>query len=385
MEKKKRLPLGVQDFSILRDDDYLYVDKTDLIYDLVHNNRAVFLSRPRRFGKSLLLSTIKYYFLGKKELFRGLAIEKLEEASKEPWAEYPVFYLSFIGDFTKTSGLTDLLKYSIFDFEKNYELPHIDFDENDLTSCFGNLFENTYKITGHKIVILVDEYDIPLLRVMRKNSEQMNINTNVCTSLYRALNDYKKYIHFCIITGYTNFTKSILLKNIEQLEDISFSEKFASICGINEQELKKYYTYYIHNLTHGYETNEKEIYAKLKTTYGGFHFGKNNKEIYNPDSLNRAFDENDIEYYWFEHSTPTFLIDTLKSAHFSIQKDFQTIEIIESELYNNELYSENLYSLLYQSGYLTIKSYNSQHQSYILGLPNKDVEYSFFKSLPNYL
>ena len=384
MEEKKKLPLGVQDFSILRDDDYLYVDKTDLIYDLVHNNRAVFLSRPRRFGKSLLLSTIKYYFLGKKELFKGLAIEKLEEASKEPWAEYPVLYFDFNGqNYGLFDGLDIILENHLKNWEKLYGITDI-IDSPSIR--FENIIKAAFEKTGKRVVVLVDEYDKPLLETMIIHSDIEEKNRATFKGVFGVLKKMDAYLQFYMFTGVTKFSKVSIFSDLNQLTDISLSEKYSTICGISQDELQTSFSPYIDSIANRFQLTHEQCYDELKQMYDGYHFCGEGEGLYNPYSLLHAFDENKFGAYWFESGTPTFLIAKLKTSKVDVRLFLNEIKISEVQLKDYRPENPDPTPLFYQSGYLTIKSYNLRQNSYKLGFPNNEVKYGFLESLaPSYL
>lgn len=387
MEQKKKLPLGVQDFDILRSNDYLYVDKTALIYDLVHNNRALFLSRPRRFGKSLLLSTIKYYFQGKKELFKGLAIEKLEEQSKEPWAEYPVMYFSLAsGEFTKPDGLRNALQRTLFEFEETYNLQHEAETNDTLPVHFAKTLQNANKKIGRRVVVLVDEYDNPLLKNLSIHPEQETENRELYKAFFAVLKDYDACLQFYMFTGVTKFSKVSIFSDLNQLTDISLSEKYSSICGISQEELTKNFASYIEYLSNHFKLTKDQCLLELKQMYDGYHFCGDGEGVYNPYSLIHAFDENKFGAYWFESGTPTFLINKLKTSKFDVRLLLDEIKVSETQLKDYRPENPDPAPLFYQSGYLTIKAYNVRQNSYKLGFPNYEVKYGFLESLaPSYL
>ena len=384
MEKLQLLPLGVQDFSILREGDYLYVDKTSLVYELTHTQRAVFLSRPRRFGKSLLLSTIRYYFLGRKDLFSGLAIEQLEEQSKEPWAEYPVMYFSLAsGEFMEKDGLAKKLRTSLNDFEEKYELPH---DEVTLAIRFAKALENANKKTGRKVVVLVDEYDNPLLKNMTVNPQQEEANRNLYKAFFATLKDCDEYLRFYMFTGVTKFSKVSIFSDLNQLTDISLISKYNSICGISQSELEGSFAPYVKKLAESCGFSESETLTELKRMYDGYHFSGEGEGMYNPFSLLHCFNENDFGSYWFESGTPTFLINKLNSANYDIRQFMCEVKANESELKDYRPEAADPTPLFYQSGYLTIKSWNQRQRSFKLGFPNAEVKFGFLNSLaPSYL
>ena len=384
MEKLQLLPLGVQDFSILREGDYLYVDKTSLIYELTHTQRAVFLSRPRRFGKSLLLSTIKYYFLGRKDLFSGLAIEQLEEQSKEPWAEYPVMYFSLAsGEFMEKDGLAKKLRTSLNDFEEKYELPH---DEVTLAIRFAKALENANKKTGRKVVVLVDEYDNPLLKNMTVNPQQEEANRNLYKNFFATLEDCDEYLRFYMFTGVTKFSKVSIFSDLNQLTDISMADEYAEICGITKQEIEDNFDLYIQNLSKKVCLSRDATLSELKRMYDGYHFSGEGEGMYNPFSLLHCFNECKFGNYWFESGTPTFLINKLNASNFDIRQFTDEVKVSESEIKDYRPENADPVPLFYQSGYLTIKSWNKRQNSYKLTFPNAEVKYGFLNSLaPSYL
>ena len=384
MEKLQLLPLSVQDFSILREGDYLYVDKTSLIYELTHTQRAVFLSRPRRFGKSLLLSAIKYYFLGRKDLFSGLAIEQLEEQSKAPWAEYPVMYFSLAsGEFMEKDGLAKKLRTSLNDFEEKYELPH---DEVTLAIRFAKALENANKKTGRKVVVLVDEYDNPLLKNMTVNPQQEEANRNLYKAFFATLKDCDEYLRFYMFTGVTKFSKVSIFSDLNQLTDVSLISKYNNICGISQSELEGTFAPYVKKLAESCGFSESETLAELKRMYDGYHFSGEGEGMYNPFSLLHCFNECKFGNYWFESGTPTFLINKLNASNFDIRQFTDEVKVSESEIKDYRPENADPVPLFYQSGYLTIKSWNKRQNSYKLTFPNAEVKFGFLNSLaPSYL
>lgn len=384
MEKLQLLPLGVQDFSILREGNYLYVDKTSLIYELTHTQRAVFLSRPRRFGKSLLLSAIKYYFLGRKDLFSGLAIEQLEEQGKEPWSEYPVMYFSLAsGEFMEKDGLAKKLRTSLNDFEEKYGLSH---DEVTLAIRFAKALENANKKTGRKVVVLVDEYDNPLLKNMTVNPQQEEANRNLYKAFFATLKDCDEYLRFYMFTGVTKFSKVSIFSDLNQLTDISMADEYAGICGITKQEIEDNFDLYIQNLSKKVCLSRDAALSELKRMYDGYHFSGEGEGMYNPFSLLHCFNECKFGNYWFESGTPTFLINKLNASNFDIRQFTDEVKVSESEIKDYRPENADPVPLFYQSGYLTIKSWNKRQNSYKLIFPNAEVKYGFLNSLaPSYL
>ena len=386
MEQKQRLPLGVQDFEKLRTENFLYVDKTALMYDLVHKNTAVFLSRPRRFGKSLLLSTLKYYFLGKKELFAGLAIEKLEAENEDAWAEYPVLYFSLAsGSYNSETGLFDKIKNTLALSEKEYEIP-VQSDETTLPVRFENDLRALVAKTGKKVVVLIDEYDKPLLETMTINESQENQNRLLYKEFWSVLKDCDAYLHFYLFTGVTKFSKVSIFSDLNQLTDITLSEVYNNICGISQSELEACFSDRIESLSQKFSMTKEECLAELKQRYDGYHFCKNGEGMYNPYSLLHAFEELDFGSYWFESGTPTFLINKLKASRYDVRNFVNEVKVSETALKDYRPENPDPAPLFYQSGYLTIKGFNLRQRSYKLGFPNAEVKYGFLDALaPSYL
>lgn len=386
MEKLQLLPLGIQDFCKLRQDNCLYIDKTSIIYELIHSNNAVFLSRPRRFGKSLLLSTIKYYFLGRKDLFSGLAIEKLENESKEPWAEYPVMYFSLAsGEFTEKEGLRNKLENILSQFTREYGLPEAN-PEETLPVRFENALISANKKTGKKVVVLIDEYDNPLLKNMTVNPEQETANRNLYKSFFATLKDCDEYLKFYMFTGVTKFSKVSIFSDLNQLTDISLNPLYNNICGISQSELEENFEPFINRLAQKMSFSYSECLDELKRMYDGYHFASSGDGMYNPFSLLHSFDEKDFGSYWFESGTPTFLINKLNASNYDIRKFTQEVKANESDLKDYRPENVDPTPLFYQSGYLTIKGWNQRQRSYKLGFPNAEVKYGFLNCLaPSYL
>ncbi|MBR6297155.1 MAG: ATP-binding protein [Treponema sp.] len=384
MEKLQLLPLGVQDFSILREGNYIYVDKTSLIYELTQTNRAVFLSRPRRFGKSLLLSTIKYYFLGSKDLFRGLEIERLESGNTEPWAEYPVLYFDLNGqDYTSHNGLVDIIENHLSAWEKEYGSERI---AQTPAVRFENVIRAAYEKTGKRVVVLVDEYDKPLLETMTVLPEIEEANRAAFKGIFGVLKKMDAYLRFYMFTGVTKFSKVSIFSDLNQLTDISLNPKYNALCGISQDELEKNFAPYIKNLADANGLSETECLDELRRMYDGYHFSGGGDGMYNPFSLLHCFDENRFGHYWFESGTPTFLINKLSSSNYDIRQLSSDIKISESGIKDYRPENADPVPLFYQSGYLTIKSWNQRQNSYRLGFPNAEVKYGFLNSLaPSYL
>ena len=379
----RKLPIGVQGFPSLRGDGFVYVDKTEYIYKLTQGSRQYFLFRPRRFGKSLLLSTMRAYFEGKKELFKGLAIERLVEGDADAWRPYPVFYFDFNKDSYQKNGiLEDVLEDHIKEWEKVYgsEDP-----EALLSERFRSIIRRAVDRTGRRVVILVDEYDKPLLEVM-KDPELEEHNKAVFKGFFSTLKSYDDYIRFVFITGVTKFSKVSIFSDLNQLYDISMVSDYAGICGITGQELPDNFEPEIERLAAQQELSKDECLARLKEKYDGYRFHQSSEGVYNPFSLLNCFANMEFGDYWFETGTPTFLVKRLREIGFDVASlSDRTLTATGQEL--SDYRGDNLdpVPLLYQTGYLTIADYDPEFGEYILGFPNEEVRYGFLRSLmPEY-
>ena len=346
-------PIGVQNFEKLRKNGYLYIDKTELIYQLVRRGTYYFLSRPRRFGKSLLLSTLMAYFQGKKELFKGLAIEQLEK----DWQEHPVFHLDLnIEKYDTPESLQYILDNAVSKWEDLYGSRP---SEVTLSLRFAGVIERAYQQTGQRVVILVDEYDKPMLQTIG-NEELQAIYRTTLKPFYGVLKSMDGCIKFALLTGVTKFGKVSVFSDLNNLNDISMDEPYAAICGITEQEIHDNFEEDIHQLAAEQKLTYDDVCRELKKRYDGYHFMENSIGIYNPFSLLNTFYKMKFGSYWFETGTPTYLLELLNSID-SISRD--PIPVI------------------YQSGYLTIKEYDEEFGLYKLGFPNMEVEEGFVRFL----
>ena len=366
-------PIGIQNFESLRKDAYLYIDKTALIYQLATTGRYYFLSRPRRFGKSLLLSTLEAYFQGKKELFEGLAIEKLEKE----WTEHPILHLDLnIARYASTSDLEDILNRNLVAWEKLYGA---DPAERSLPLRFAGIIDRAYHKTGQRTVILIDEYDKPLLQNLH-DEETQNQLRNMLKPFYGVLKTMDRAIRFALLTGVTKFGKVSVFSDLNNLDDISMRVPYAAICGITEEELRTYFEDDIHELASSLKLTYDETRTLLKRRYDGYHFVAEGPGLYNPFSLLNTFKYMRIDDYWFETGTPSYLVELLKHTHYDLyemantETDADTLNSIDSA-------SNNPIPVIYQSGYLTIKDYDPEFKIYRLGFPNREVEEGFIKYL----
>ena len=383
-ETIRKLPVGIQGFEKIRTDNFLYVDKTAYIYKLVHNNVPYFLSRPRRFGKSLLLSALKAYWEGKKDLFKGLAIEALEKDNAEAWKKYPVFYFDFNGANYQTEGaLEQKISSMLSEWEEEYGFENQD---SVLADRFRKLLRKAYEKTGLRSVILVDEYDKSLLDVINNELLQTH-NKEVFKGFFSTLKSCDELIQFIFITGVTKFHKVSIFSDLNQLKDISLTEEYASLCGITQGELMTYFSEEVRENAEKMHLEESEYVSLLKEQYDGYHFFPGAEGVYNPLSVLSSFFDKNFGSYWFETGTPTFLINKVKEVQFELRK-FTDGTIFASEAVLRDYTGETLglIPLLYQTGYLTIADYDIKKRKYTLCFPNDEVKYGFIESLvPSYI
>ncbi|MBR1684165.1 MAG: AAA family ATPase, partial [Clostridia bacterium] len=373
---ERKLPIGVQDFEKIITKNFLYVDKTKLIYQLFHEGTQCFLSRPRRFGKSLLLSTIKAYAEGKRELFRGLEIEKLEQA----WTSYPVFYFDFNGaNYLEQNALEEMLGSQLKEWEERYFGGQRGGDT--LSERFQTVLRRAYEQMGHRCVVLVDEYDKPLLDVV-DNPEMQEHNKAVFKGFFSTLKRCDAYIEFVFITGVTKFHKVSIFSDLNQLNDISLNEDYAGVCGITQEEILQYFSPEVERLAKRRNLTHEECMHKLQEWYDGYHFNASSEGVYNPFSLLKAFYEKSFGSYWFATGTPTFLVKKLKETSFDVRKfSDQTINANDSVLMDYTGESIDPVPLLYQTGYLTIAGCDERRSMYTLSFPNREVKYGFLESM----
>ena len=373
----QNLPIGIQNFEKLRNENLKYVDKTAIMYQLVKGGCYYFLSRPRRFGKSLFLSTLEAYFQGKKELFRGLAIEQLEK----DWTEYPILHLDLNTEkYATPNALTDVLNEILTGWEKEYGANEV---EIGLGRRFQGIIRRAYEKTGKQVVILVDEYDKPILQAIG-NVELQDAYRATLKGFYGALKSCDQYIKFAFLTGVTKFSKVSIFSDLNNIDDISMDAKYHDICGITEQELFLYFDPYIEAMAEKHQLNKKQICVRLKECYDGYHFSKEFLSgLYNPFSLLNAFNKNDFGSYWFETGTPTYLVELLKKHDYNLSR-LETEEVTVDELTGIDTMGSNPIPVIYQSGYLTIKDYDSEFGVYKLGFPNREVKEGFIRFLVPY-
>ena len=388
IDLSRKIPIGIQSFEDLRRKNFLYVDKTLYAFKLANLGKVYFLSRPRRFGKSLFLSTLKAYFLGQKELFKGLYLEKAEEKraeieKTEDWIEYPVLYMDFnVGRYDEPHSLKSHLNIVLSQFEEIYGARE---PEEEPAQRFAGIVQRAYEKTGKQVVILVDEYDKPLLQTMGINEALNEEFRNTLKAFYSVTKTCDQYIRFAFLTGVTKFSKVSIFSDLNNLQDISMLNDYAEICGLTQAEIEKTFKPEIERLA----TNTKKSYDKmleeLKKRYDGYKFSVLGESVYNPFSILNTFNSGELKNYWFATGTPTFLVNYLKDAHYNIPDLDGKVELNETgiELYRAD--AKNPLPILFQSGYLTIKEYIEEVNMYRLGFPNDEVRYGFLENLfPSY-
>ena len=380
-----KYPIGIQTFGDIREDGFVYVDKTDMVYSLANEGKTYFLSRPRRFGKSLLVSTLESYFLGKKELFKGLKIEALEQ----DWKVYPVLHVDFSsGKFSDINALKNLIDGQLSEWEEAYNV------KNKYSDCgprMKYLLQEIHKQTGMRVVVLVDEYDKPLLDVMglpyKVNYQGVEIsleeyNRNILKSFYSSFKAADADLRFVLLTGVTKFSQVSVFSGFNQPFDITMSAQYETICGISEREMEEYFHQQIGEMADENDCSFDEMKRGLKKQYDGYHFSKKMTEVYNPFSLLSAFQTKDIQNYWFQTGTPTYLIRLME--HFN-----ENLNEITGMYYAVQDFSdykadiEKPLPMIYQSGYLTIKDYDSLTKTFMLDIPNDEVKQGFVSLLAN--
>ena len=369
-------PIGIQDFEKIRKDGFVYVDKTDLVYKMAQKGGYYFLSRPRRFGKSLLVSTMEAYFSGKKELFDGLAIAELEK----DWIQYPVLRFDLSGkQYKSISDLTETLFQHLVKLEGLYGVkPQFESPE----ARFKDVIDAAYAKTGLGVVILIDEYDKPIVDSL--GDEKLNESfRSLLQGFYGVMKAKDACIKFGFLTGVSKIGKLSVFSGLNNLKDISMDARYTDICGISEKDLKKYFKESIRELAEVNKMSVKACYTQLAQMYDGYHFRQNSTGVYNPFSVLNTFETGDFDNYWFETATPSFLVRFLQRGNYKLD-DITRDRVPASLLKGGNSERPNAITLLYQTGYLTIKGYNEADRLYCLGYPNKEVEDSFMESLSEF-
>ena len=371
-----KYPIGVQAFEKLRAEGFVYVDKTALVHKMVQEGNYYFLSRPRRFGKSLLISTLKAYFEGRKDLFQGLAMEQLEQE----WRVHPVLHLDLnIEKYASQESLDNILETNLVQWEKLYGA---DPSERSFSLRFAGIIRRAYEKTGERVVILVDEYDKPLLQAISNKSLQDEYRATL-KSVYGALKSMDGCIRFALLTGVTKFSKVSVFSDLNNLNDISMDHRYTEICGISEKELHQYFQEDIQKMADKDGVTYEEMSERLRQNYDGYHFAPNTGGMYNPFSILNVLSRLQFGSYWFETGTPTYLVELLQKNDYALEEmdniivGFETISGIDAT-------DTDAIPVIFQSGYLTIKDFDPRFQSYTLGYPNKEVEMGFTKFLLPY-
>lgn len=370
-----KYPIGIQSFDRIIEDGYVYVDKTELIYNLTHESSIYFLSRPRRFGKSLLVSTLKNYYLGRKELFRGLAMERLETE----WAVHPVFHVDFNGAvFSNAGQLEAMLRDYVEGWERMYGL--VPDKELGLGLRFRHVLRAAHEQTGRRAVVLIDEYDKPILDVLDVDGSLEDRHRNVLKAFYSVFKAADEHLQFVLLTGVTKFSQVSVFSGFNQPKDISMDGRYEALCGITQDEIDRYFPQPIADMAADYRCTPGEMKQRLKLQYDGYHFSKRLTDVYNPFSLLNALDSRSVDDYWFRSGTPTYLIRLL--AHFN-----ENINELTGKYYRPEEFVdykadvERPLPMIFQSGYLTIKNYNFQFNTFLLDFPNNEVKNGFLTML----
>ena len=364
-----KYPIGIQNFESIRNDGYVYVDKTALIYRLVDEGRYYFLSRPRRFGKSLLISTLEAYLSGKKELFKGLAIEQLEK----DWTEYPILHLDLNNQrYNTVESLNEILDLNLSKWEDLYGR----YDkEKTLSLRFAGVIERAAIKSGQRVVVLVDEYDKPLLQAINDEALQDEFRA-ILKAFYSVLKTQDQYIKFALLTGVTKFGKVSVFSDLNNLIDLSMDERYQTLCGITEEEIHRYFEESVRVLAKNNDISYEDALCRLERDYDGYHFVAHGEGVYNPFSLLNTLSRQRFGRYWFETGTPSYLVEVMKQDNYPLP-DLTQEQVTGDFLNSIDSMSTNPIPLIYQSGYLTIKDYDSEFGFYTLGFPNKEVEEGF--------
>ena len=376
---RKLYPIGIQTFSRIRKENRLYIDKTEYVYRMTHTDSTyIFLGRPRRFGKSLLVTTLLSYFEGKKDLFKGLAIEKLEK----DWTEYPVLHFDMSGGkHMEKEQLERYLGYILEDEEKKWGITNPRLGSNNRLM---DLINTAYEKSGKQVVVLIDEYDAPMLDVAHEK-EQLDVSRNIMRNFYSPLKYSEAKLRFVFLTGITKFSQFSIFSELNNITNISMDKDYAGICGITKEELLTQMNQDIEELAKAQELSKEDTIEELKANYDGYHFASTSPDVFNPFSLLNCFSRKDFGAYWFTSGTPTFLINMMRKFNVS-PIELGKIYAKDSAFDAPTEDMKAITPLLYQSGYLTIKGYDKLSRLYTLDLPNKEIKVGLFESLlPNYL
>ncbi len=376
---ERHYPVGIQTFSEIIRGGYVYIDKTDLVWQMQHKRKYIFLSRPRRFGKSLLSSTLHSFFAGQKDLFTGLKVMALEKE----WEKYAVIHL----DLSEAKGLdsvNDLKDKLRFLMKPFFNSEYKDYSSISPGTILSDTIQKLYQQSGKQVVVIIDEYDAPLLDLLHE-SHILSEFRKVMQEFYMPLKAREQYIRFCFITGITKFSQLSIFSTINNLTNITMWPEFSAICGITEKELSDQMQEDIELMALKNHLSVDEMHAKLKMQYDGYHFSEDSEEVYNPFSLLKAFDSRKLGNYWFESGTPSFLISEMKHFRTDIMS-LDQLEVPSTAFDQPSEAMDDALPLLYQSGYLTIKGYNPELDIYTLSIPNQEVRIGYTKGLlPSYI
>ena len=381
---ERKLPIGVQSFEKMIKEGYCYIDKTQYIVQLL-KGQVYFLSRPRRFGKSLFLSTLAAYFRGEKELFDGLYLAKAEEelaqqAKREAWQKHPVLYIDLNAEvYSDERALENILNVHLTQFEKLYGTEPT---ETTYPSRFAGIMRRACEKTGQRVVVLVDEYDKPLLQTLDAEQQALHEkNRDILAGFYSAIKSCDQYIQFVFLTGVTKFSKLSVFSGLNNLNDISLDDAYAGLCGITDAELRSSFTPELQALGAKLSLSMEATLALLKKKYDGYRFAIEGENVYNPFNLLKVFQKLSLGYYWFATGTPTFLAKKLQELRYPLPDLDNNVVLTRMDLENPHEFADDPIQVLYQAGYLTIKEYNTEYDEFTLGFPNDEVRYSFWELL----
>lgn len=372
---RRKLPIGIQTFEKIREGNYLYVDKTEFVWKMASTFTPYFLSRPRRFGKSLLLSTFEAYFEGKKELFSGLAIEQLETE----WKKYPVLHLDLNAEkYDSPEALTEILSRNLTLWEETYGKG---MDEETLSGRFSGILRRASQQAGCGVVVLIDEYDKPLLQALGNDDKLLENYRDTLKAFYGVLKSADRYLRFAFLTGVTKFSQVSVFSDLNQLNDISLDCSYATACGITKEELCENFVPEIGRFGEVNDLTFDETVEGMSRNYDGYHFHPKGKGVFNPFSVLNAFGKMEFGSYWFQTGTPTFLVKILQKSEYDLRTLLNGIEAPSSMFSEYRVDANNPIPLIYQSGYLTIKDYDKEFGNYLLQFPNDEVRYGFINFL----
>ena len=347
----RKLPIGIQSFEDLRKEGYLYVDKTALVWQIANTGKPYFLSRPRRFGKSLLISTFEAYFRGRKDLFEGLAIEKMETE----WNEHPILHLDLNAEkYDAPERLGIILEFHLVQWEELYGKAE---SEDSFSTRFAGIIRRAYEKTGRKVVVLIDEYDKPLLQAIL-DEPLADAYKKTLKAFYGALKSTDQYLRFVFLTGVTKFAQVSVFSDLNQLQDISMHPDYATLCGITKEELVEVFTPELETLARRNELTFRETVDKMTALYDGYHFSEYAEGMFNPFSALNVFSSGQFRYYWFATGTPTYLVDLLKESDYDLRLLIDGVEVGTRAFSEYRIDVRNPLPVFYQSGYLTIKGYD---------------------------